>query len=92
MLLTAKRLSDSPGVPQRGSRCALAAPRKRPDGAPAATWRGGRAPLFVLGELDKAVTDGRYPVAPTLLGLIDRSAAVRWRDEFYDQTYGVSRS
>ncbi|MCP5476864.1 MAG: AAA family ATPase [Rhodanobacteraceae bacterium] len=50
------------------------------------------SPLFVLDELDKAVTDGRYPVAPTLLGLIDRSAAVRWRDEFYDQEFDVSRS
>lgn len=50
------------------------------------------SPLFVLDEIDKAPSENRYPVAASLLGLIDRSAAVRWRDEFFDQEFNVSRA
>ena len=50
------------------------------------------SPLFVLDEIDKPIQDNSYPVAPVLLGLIDRSSAARWRDEFFDLDFDVSRS
>lgn len=50
------------------------------------------SPLFVLDEIDKPIQDSSYPVAPALLGLIDRSSATRWRDEFFDLDFDVSRS
>jgi hypothetical protein len=50
------------------------------------------SPVFVLDEIDKTLTNTGYAVAPALLGLIDRSAATRWRDEFYDQEFDVSRA
>ncbi len=50
------------------------------------------SPLFVLDEIDKPIQDNSYPVAPVLLGLIDRSSATRWHDEFFDLDFDVSRS
>mgnify|MGYP000352498227 CR=1 FL=1 len=50
------------------------------------------SPVFVLDEIDKTISSTGYAVAPALLGLIDRCAAARWRDEFYDQEFDVSRA
>ncbi len=50
------------------------------------------SPVFVLDEIDKAISNNGYPVAPTLLGLVDRCTSARWRDEFFDLEFDVSKS
>ena len=48
------------------------------------------SPVFVLDEMDKAIAHNGYPVAPTLLGLLDRATSTHWRDEFFDMEFDVS--
>lgn len=50
------------------------------------------SPVFVLDEIDKTIAHNSYPVAPTLLGLVDRVSSAHWRDEFFDMEFDVSRS
>lgn len=49
------------------------------------------SPVFVLDEIEKAMR-GNYPAAGVLLPLLERADAARWRDEFYDMSFDVSRS
>jgi len=50
------------------------------------------SPMFVLDEVDKTIAHNSYPVAPTLLGLVDRVTSAHWRDEFFDMEFDVSKS
>lgn len=50
------------------------------------------SPMFILDEIEKALTSNNYPVAPVLLGLLDRTSAMRWRDEFFDKEFDVSKA
>ncbi|MEZ5455821.1 MAG: AAA family ATPase [Lysobacteraceae bacterium] len=49
------------------------------------------SPMIVLDEVDKALT-GNYPPAPVLLPLLEPADAARWRDEFFDMDFDVSRA
>lgn len=49
------------------------------------------SPVFVLDEVEK-ISAGNYDPAPVLLHLIERATAARWRDEFYDMEFDVSRA
>lgn len=49
------------------------------------------SPLFVLDEVDK-ISQGNYDPAPVLLYLLDPITATRFRDEFFDMEFNVSRS
>lgn len=48
-------------------------------------------PLFILDEIDK-MTQGNYDPRPSLLGLLEQSTAKRFRDEFFDLEFDVSKS
>lgn len=48
-------------------------------------------PMFVLDEIEKAMV-GNYPPAGVLLPLLESSDAARWRDEFFDLEFDVSRA
>jgi hypothetical protein len=49
------------------------------------------SPVFVLDEIDK-ISAGNYDPAPVLLSLMERMSARRFRDEFFDMDFDVSRS
>lgn len=49
------------------------------------------SPLFILDEVDK-ISAGNYDPAPVLLYLLDPITATRFRDEFFDMEFDVSRS
>ena len=48
------------------------------------------SPIIILDEIDKVMTHNSNPPGNTLLNLIERSSAIRWRDEFYDREFDVS--
>lgn len=48
------------------------------------------SPIIILDEIDKVLTRSDHPPGNTLLDLIERSTAIRWRDEFYDREFDVS--
>lgn len=49
------------------------------------------SPIFVLDELDR-MNVGNYAPEGTLLGLLDTQTSRRFRDEFYDAEFDLSRS
>lgn len=49
------------------------------------------SPVFVLDEVEK-ISAGNYDPAPVLLHLIEPLSAARFRDEFFDAEFDVSRS
>lgn len=48
------------------------------------------SPVFVIDEVDKIV-DGRYPMIPVLLDLLEPESAKAFKDEYFEMTFDASR-
>lgn len=49
------------------------------------------SPIFVLDEVDKISTDGKYPVFPALLDLLEQETARAFQDNFLAMDFDASR-
>ncbi|WP_112189071.1 MULTISPECIES: AAA family ATPase [Ralstonia] len=54
---------------------------------------GGKSatPVLILDEVDKIGSDGRYPVTPVLLDLLESGTASAFQDAFFRMTFDASR-
>lgn len=48
-------------------------------------------PVLILDEVDKIGSDGRYPVTPVLLDLLESGTASAFQDAFFRMTFDASR-
>lgn len=49
------------------------------------------SPVFVVDEIDKMGDDGRYPILPVLLELLEPGTSTTFKDEFFEMSIDASR-